>query len=186
MDAIFSIPVLSFLLLPGISSYSTSLNVLFFYMTWATLVLSHSPIKVEIVGTTAVRILFFLLPSVIFFLFDVLLPSAAVVLKAQGHAGLPAGKKGKSGMKEARIAFWAVFNLFLGIAIQGSLEYGLTKVLRVKSALKVSTRLPMPWDIVKDLVCGLLGREVSLVLNTIYLLPHLSPYNEIGLMLITD
>jgi hypothetical protein len=161
MDALFSIPMLSFLLIPAMSSYATSLNLLFFYMTWATLVLSHPPLKVEMVATTAVRILFYLIPSTLFFLFDILVPSAAIVLKAQGEIGLPAGKKGKSGKKEAKVAGWAVLNLALSVVVQGLVEYALTKVLGAKSALKVSTRLPLPWAIAKDLVRGMLGREVS-------------------------
>ncbi|WEW55815.1 hypothetical protein PRK78_001248 [Emydomyces testavorans] len=142
------------------SSYGTSLNLLFFYITWTTLVLSHSPLKVEVVGTVAVRLLFYLIPSLVFFLFDVLVPSAAVVLKARGADGLPAGKKKKSGKREAKVAAWAVFNLLLGVLVQASVEFCLTKGFGMKSALKVSTRLPLPWGILKDLLRGLLGREV--------------------------
>jgi hypothetical protein len=161
MDALFSIPILSFLLIPAMSSYATSLNLLFFYLTWATLVLSHPPLKVEMVATAAVRILFYLVPSVLFFLFDILMPSAAIVLKAQGDIGLPPGKKGKSGKKEAKVAGWALLNLVLSVVAQGLVEYTLTKVIGVKSALKVSTKLPMPWNIAKDLLRGMLAREVS-------------------------
>lgn len=163
MEGLLSIPFLSFLLIPTVSSYSTSLNLLFFYLTWSTLVLSHPPLKVELVGTAAVRVIFYLLPSVLFFLFDVLLPSAAIVLKAQGEVGLPSGsKKRKSGKREFKIAGWAVFNLLLSIGVQWGVEYFLTKGLGVRSALKVSTTLPMPWGIAKDLFKGMLAREVGL------------------------
>lgn len=169
MDAIFSIPVLSFLLIPAFSSYSTSLNLLFFYMTWATLVLSHPPLRVEIFGTLAVRLLFYLSPSLLFFLFDVLTPSAAVVIKAQGETGLPAGsKRGKTGMKEAKVAGWAVLNLVLSIAAQACIEYVLTKVFGLRSALKISMRLPLPWGIVKDLVRGFLVREVCTLMSFLF------------------
>ncbi|EAS31485.1 sterol desaturase family [Coccidioides immitis RS] len=160
MGALFSIPMLSFLLVPAMSSYGTSLNLLFFYITWTTLVLSHSPLKVEIVGTIAVRLLFYLIPSLIFFLFDVLVPSAAVILKAHGSHGLPSGKKRKSGKKEAKVAACAVFNLLLGLLVQASIEVCLTKGLKMKSAIKVSTRLPLPWEILTDLLRGLFGREL--------------------------
>lgn len=173
LDAILSIPMLSFLLIPAMSSYSTSLNILFFYMTWATLVLSHPPIRVELVGTVAVRLAFYLFPSLLFFLFDIFMPSGAAVLKAQGHAGLPAGKRGKTGRREAKVAAWSVFNLMLGIGVQGLVELGLTRVLGWKSALKVSTRLPMPWAIVMDLIRGLLGREVGFRV-LIYLLARIA------------
>jgi hypothetical protein len=164
MDMFFSIPMLSFLLIPTMSSYGTSLNILFFYITWTTLVLSHPPLRVELVGTAAVRLIFFIVPSLLFFLFDTLLPSAAAVIKVQGEDGLPAGRKQKSGIKEIKVAAWAISNVFLGIAAQGVLEYLLTNVFQVKSALKVSTTLPLPWGIAKDLVRGLLAREVRVTL----------------------
>lgn len=163
MDGLFSLPMLSFLLIPTVSSYSTSLNLLFFYLTWSTLVLSHPPLTVEVVGTAAVRIMFYFIPSVLFFLFDVLVPSAAIVLKAQGEDGLPSGnKKRKSGKREFKIAGWALFNLVLSIAVQWAVEYFLTKGLGIRSVLKVSTTLPMPWGIAKDLLRGMITREVGL------------------------
>ncbi|KAL2006139.1 hypothetical protein VTN00DRAFT_9793 [Thermoascus crustaceus] len=161
MDAIFSIPLLSFLFIPAFSSYSTSLNLLFFYMTWATLVLSHPPLRVEVFGTAAVRGICFLLPSLLFFLFDILTPSAAVVLKAHGETGLPAGsKRGKKMKKQAKVVGWALLNLALSVLVQGAIEYLLTQVFGAKSALRVSIKLPMPWEIVKDLLRGFLGREI--------------------------
>ncbi|KAK2795602.1 hypothetical protein FQN50_009708 [Emmonsiellopsis sp. PD_5] len=161
LNAILSLPMLSFLLIPTMSSYSTSLNLLFFYITWATLVLSIPRLKVEMVSTIAVRVLLYLLPSMTFFLFDVLFPSAAAAIKAQGAAGLPAGKKGKrGGRREVKVAAWSVFNLAMGLAAQMGVEVVLTRVVGVKSAVKVSTRLPLPWDIVVDLGMGFVLREI--------------------------
>lgn len=162
MDAIFSLPVLSLFFVPVLSSYSTSLNLIFFYMTWTTLVLSHSPLRVELVGTAAVRLLFYILPSTLFFLFDVLTPSAAIVLKAQGRWGLPAGsKRGRIRWREFKVAMWGIANVVLGIAVQGLVEVVRTRILGWKSAVKVSVKLPLPWEIVKDMARGFLGREVS-------------------------
>jgi hypothetical protein len=175
MDALFSIPVLSLFLVPTISSYSTSLNILFFYMTWTTLVLSHPPLRVELFGTAAVRLLFYLLPSLLFFLFDILTPSAAVLVKAQGESGLPSGsKRGKIRLKDLKVAGWAVFNLCLGLAAQAVIEEVLTNVFEMRSALRVSMKLPMPWEMVKDLLRGLLGREVSGPNLDLSTKPHLS------------
>lgn len=165
MDALFSIPVLSLFLIPALSSYATSLNLIFFYMTWTTLVLSHPPLRVELFGTAAVRIVFFALPSLLFFLFDILTPSAAVVVKAQGESGLPGGKRRRNiRLKELKVAGWALFNLGLGVAAQAAIESLLVRGFGFRSALKVSMRLPLPWEMVKDMLLGLLGREVSLVL----------------------
>lgn len=165
MDAILSLPVLSVFLIPTLSSYSTSLNLVFFYMTWTTLVLSHPPLRVELFGTVIVRLLFYIIPSLLFFLFDILTPSAALVLKAQGETGLPAGsRKGKIRMKELKVAGWALFNLAFGFAVQAGIETVRTKMFGLRSALKVSMSLPMPGEIAKDLVRGALAREVSVIL----------------------
>ncbi|KAI9839896.1 MAG: hypothetical protein M1819_000088 [Sarea resinae] len=162
MDAILSLPALSFLAIPAIGSYSTSLNLLFFYMTWSTLVLSHSPLNVEIFGTLAIRILFFILPSTLFMLFDSAVPSLAVALKAQGDIALPVRGSSRSdgGRKWWLVAGVATVNVLLGVALQIGVELLFTKVLTFRSALKVTTRLPMPWGIFKDLSRGLLLREV--------------------------
>ena len=128
------------------------------------MVLSHSPLKVEIVGVIAVRLLFYLIPSLLFFLFDILAPSAAVILKKQGADGLPAGKKRKSGKKEVKVAAWAISNMLLGVVVQAVVETVLTRGLGMKSALKVSTRLPLPWGILKDLLRGLLDARYVLFL----------------------
>ena len=158
MDALRSLPLLSFLLIPTMSSYSTSLNLLFFYLTWSTLVVSNPPLKVEIIGTLAVRILFHLLPSLFFYIFDAALPSAAVALKAQGEAGLPS----RDGVrrKELKVLGWSFLNLMTSVLVQWVVELTFTRVLKIRSALKVTTTLPMPWSIAKDLLRGWLAREV--------------------------
>jgi hypothetical protein len=161
MDALFSIPMISVFLIPVLSSYSTSLNLLFFYMTWTTLVLSHTPLRVEIFGTIAVRFIFYALPSTLFFLFDILTPSAAVVIKAQGSAGLPGGKRRRRIRKrELKVAGWGLLNLCIGIAVQWGIETLCVRGLGIRSALKVSLKLPMPYEMVKDLSLGMFGREV--------------------------
>src|SRR5689334_23268494 len=73
-DAVLGLPFLSFLLIPTMTSYSTSLNLLFFYLTWSTLVLSHPPLRVEVVSSLAVKILFYVLPSGAMLLFDAAFP----------------------------------------------------------------------------------------------------------------
>lgn len=124
---------------------------------------SHSPLRVELFGTAAVRVVFFALPSILFFLFDIFTPSASVAIKAQGERGLPGGKRRRNiRVKELKVAGWALLNLCLGIAAQAAIESLLVRGLGRRSALKVSSRLPLPWEMVKDMIRGLLGREVSL------------------------
>ncbi|TKA32192.1 hypothetical protein B0A49_13471, partial [Cryomyces minteri] len=83
MSSFVSLPLLSFLALPALTSPSTSLNILFFYVIWTTLVLSHSPLNVEVYGSLAIRAIFYILPSLLFLAFDTAFPSLAVGVKAQ-------------------------------------------------------------------------------------------------------
>ena len=168
MDALISLPVLSYFVLPSFGIYGTSLNLLFFYLTWATLVLSHPPINVEAVGSLVIRILFFILPSTVFLIFDSILPSVAVSLKSQGAKGLPTrgpgGRRRRTAPTRSQYVWWqvmllAIFNLILGVALQAGVEYLFTNVFKIRSALKVTTSLPFPWAIAKDLGRGFLLRE---------------------------
>ncbi|KAH8697362.1 sterol desaturase family [Talaromyces proteolyticus] len=141
--------------------FTTSLNFLFFWMTWTTLVLSHSPLRVELFGTLAIRLVFYLVPSLFFFLFDALLPAASMSIKAQGNIGLPSGHKRKRlSRTEAKIVAWSLFNILLSIAAQGAIEFTLTKTLRFRSAIRVAVRLPYPWGITIDIVRGFIVREI--------------------------
>lgn len=142
----------------------TGLNFLFFWLTWTTLVLSHSPLRVELFGTFVIRLVFYLAPSIFFFLFDTILPYAASSIKAQGHIALPSGdKRRKISRKEVKIIGWSLFNIFFSIAVQAAAEFTLTKVLRRRSLIKVAVRLPYPWGITTDIVRGFILREVGLI-----------------------
>ncbi|OMP84515.1 hypothetical protein BK809_0001618 [Diplodia seriata] len=163
LDTLLGLPLLSAAFLPIYSNYSTSLNLLFFYLTWSTLVLSHPPLRVEGFGTLAVRLLFYILPSSLFLLFDAAVPSLSVAIKAQGEIALPgrSGTKGTKGRKGVvKVAAWSIFNVLLGIAFQVGIDLVLTRGLRMKSALKIVTRLPLPWGLAKDIAKGLLIRGI--------------------------
>jgi hypothetical protein len=167
MGAYLSLPVVGYLLMPSVTSYSTSLNLLFFYMTWSTLVLSQPPLKVEILGTLAIRILFFLLPSLVFLLFDSVLPSLSVGLKTQGGEALPTrtgvtqrARRGRKTPQWYQVLGLSLFNICLGLAIQAGVELLFTEVFHIRSALKITTTLPMPWSIAQDVGKALVMREV--------------------------
>ncbi|KAL9028945.1 MAG: hypothetical protein Q9196_002751 [Gyalolechia fulgens] len=173
VNALLSSPALSFLLIPTFSSYSTSLNFLFFYLTWSTLILSNSPLKVEVLGTLAIRILFYLLPALAFLAFDGAAPNLAVKVKQHGETALPVGvEQGGSKARWWKVALVSTANVLLGVIIQSCVEFVFTEVLRIRSALKISTSLPMPWAIAIDLIRGLFLREIlSYVLHR-YALHH--------------
>ncbi|KAI9644631.1 hypothetical protein NHQ30_006655 [Ciborinia camelliae] len=134
-------------------------------MTWSTLVLSQSPLRVEVVGTLGIRILFFVVPSLLFLLFDSIIPSISVGIKRQGKLALPTGTGGIK-ISRAKTPKWygvvglSLFNILLGVGIQAGLEMLLTQILHYKSALRVTTTLPMPWSIAKDVLKCFLVREV--------------------------
>ena len=133
--------------------------------TWSTLVLSHSPLKVEVLGTLGIRAIFFLVPSLLFLLFDTIIPSLAVGIKTQGEAALPTrtlrGRRRKGIPKWYTVVGLSLFNICFTTAIQAGIELLFTEVLNIRSVLKVTTTLPMPWSIAKDCIKGLLLREVS-------------------------
>ncbi|KAL8661145.1 MAG: hypothetical protein Q9202_005860 [Teloschistes flavicans] len=173
LDALLSVPALSFLLIPTFSSYSTSLNLLFFYVTWSTLILSNSPLKIEILGTLGIRVLFYLLPALAFLAFDAATPNLAVKLKEHGETALPMGEE-QGGPKGRwwKVALISTANVLLGVAVQSSVELLFTKVLHIRSALKVTTTLPMPWGIAIDLIRGLFLREILSYILHRYALHH--------------
>ena len=160
-EAFLSIPALSFLIIPTFSSYSTSLNLLFFYLTWSTLILSNPPLKVEIFGTLAIRVLFYISPSLGFLAFDSAVPKIAIGIKEHGEVALPLSDE-PQGKKTRwwKIALVSIGNTLLGVALQAGIELLFTQVLHIRSALKVTTSIPMPWSIALDLLKGLLLREV--------------------------
>ncbi|KAI1422395.1 sterol desaturase family [Xylaria sp. FL1777] len=164
MDVILSLPIVSYFAAPMLTSWSTSLNLLFFYMTWTTLVLSHTPLKIELVGTLAVRIIFWLLPSVVFLLFDTLVPSLAESVKLYGSASIPR----RHAASFARQALLVFVNLALFTALQAAISVAATSLLN-RPLFKTSTTLPLPWQIVKHISTLYAAREAL----TYYLHRHI-------------
>ncbi|KAG9248790.1 hypothetical protein BJ878DRAFT_538000 [Calycina marina] len=165
MDALLSLPVMGYFFMPGLTSYRTSLNVLFFYVTWSTLIISHSPLKVEVLGILGIRTVFWLVPSLLFLLFDTIIPSLAVGIKTQGVSALPTRTGGLKARRHGGRPQWyavvalSMFNICVTAALQAVIELLLTEFLSWPSALKVTTTLPMPWNIVKDILRALFLRE---------------------------
>ncbi|KAK8045542.1 hypothetical protein PG993_005566 [Apiospora rasikravindrae] len=155
MDMILSLPIVSYFAAPMLTSWSTSMNLLFFYMTWTTLVLSHSPLKIELVGTLAVRIVFWLLPSLLFLLFDAGVPSLSESIKFYGAKSLPR----RDAAALAKQTALAAANLLLVTAVQAGLSMGATVLLK-EPLFRTSTTLPLPWHIIKHVATLYAAREV--------------------------
>lgn len=177
IDTFVGLPFLSFLLIPTFSSYSTSLNLLFFYLTWSTLVLSHHPLRVEIVGSFVIKVLCYVLPSSIMLAFDVCLPGVSGGWKTLGVDALPFtvdDMRKKNLVRFASVIFWSLVNVILGVSLQGLVEYVFMTQLGWQTAVRVTTTLPLPWGIVKDLLKGMFARDALTWLVRRYLL-HAGP-----------
>jgi hypothetical protein len=161
------LPFLSFLALPFFSGTSTTVNLVFFYLTWSALVLSHDQLTVELYGTLVVRLVCFLLPALGFLAFDLAAPRASKSLKNRGTRQLPIvyGRK-----KVLEVAGFAIANVLLAIALQAAIELFFTRVLRTKSVLKVTFAVPFPWNILKDVAKGFAIRGVLIYVVHRYLL----------------
>lgn len=155
MDILLSLPIASYFFTTSLTSWSTSLNLLFFYMTWSTLVLSHSPLKIEIIGTTAIRLLLWLIPSLLFLAFDTLIPSLAETIKYNGASALPP----RDPRSLAKLLTLALVNLALETVVEAGISLALATYLKTP-VFRTSTTLPLPWQMIKQLFLLFTGREI--------------------------
>jgi hypothetical protein len=155
MDILLSLPIVSYFFSTSLTSWSTSLNLLFFYMTWSTLVLSYSPLRIELIGITAVRTVLWLIPSLVFLIFDTLIPSLAETIKHTGTSALPP----RDVAHLSRTLGLSLLNLALESALESGLSLGLTTALGAP-IFHTSTTLPFPWQIIKQLAILFTAREI--------------------------
>lgn len=161
-DRAISLALFSLVWVPFFTSYATSANFYLFWTTWTILVFSLLKLRLELTSTLIIRFLFYCLPSVLGFAFDMLLPDASTSIKAFGAQGLPAGQLlQKYRRLEFEIAGWSLLNVGLGIAMQALFEILATKLLGLSSLIKVSSVLPLPEEVFKKLIFGLMLRGVS-------------------------
>ncbi|KAL6889508.1 hypothetical protein HDV57DRAFT_330574 [Trichoderma longibrachiatum] len=157
MEFLLSIPMISYFLGPALTSWSTSLNLLFFYMTWSTLVLSQPPLVVHTVGILAIRIVFFLLPSLLTLLFDISLPSLAEGIKHGGRSALPP----RDANSLSRLLGLVLLNIAILTAVEAGLDFAFTQLFH-EPLFKTTTTLPLPWQILKHVLILLSARETLL------------------------
>ncbi|KAF4460494.1 hypothetical protein FALBO_12728 [Fusarium albosuccineum] len=155
MDVLLSLPILSYLLSPASASWSTSLNLLFFYMTWTTLILSHTPLRIRLLGTLAIRTVAYLIPSLLTLLFDAGLPSLAESIKLGGRASLPPRDARTIGRQLALV----VLNLALVSGVEGASSLGFAYIFK-ENDFKTTSALPLPWQLAKHIVLLLVAREI--------------------------
>ena len=169
LSALFNLiplPIASLLAIPMLSSWSTSLNLIFLSLAWTTLAATYSPLQLELFGPLVVRLALYILPSLIFLIFDIGVPSLVVEFKSHGKWGIPSNQRG--GKRKVRhVAVWSVANVLLGVLVQAAIEFVVTDVLNMKSLLRIKgsrwglNHLPSPWSMVKHALAGVLMRNVS-------------------------
>ncbi|KOS22418.1 Methylsterol monooxygenase 1-1 [Escovopsis weberi] len=155
MDFLLSIPVLSYFLSPSAAPWSTSLNLIFFYMTWSTLILSHSPLAVHLFGILGIRLVFYLIPSLLTLLFDVSVPTLAEGLKHGGRSALPP----RNARALSRLLALVLLNLALTTAVESGLSFAYLAALG-HTEFKTTTTLPLPWQIFKHAVILMTARGI--------------------------
>ncbi|THY08637.1 sterol desaturase family [Aureobasidium pullulans] len=150
------LPLLSFLAVPFFGSSSTTISLAFFLLTWVTLVSTHDPLYLELIGTLTIRIIFFVLPSLAVLGFDTLIPSLSASIKTRGAAQLPTQLNSR---RLRNVLFVSIFNVAFSVFAQGACDYVLTEVLNIRSAIRVSKIPPAPWPtMVKEVLYGLVCR----------------------------
>jgi len=153
-----------------------SINLFFFWMTWTTLIFSHPPLRVEIIATFMTRFVFFLIPSLIFTLFDGILPSLVGKDASQASSKSSSNTKtlnipvGRGKRKQVRVTnfdgstFYAIGmtlgNIFLGLVIQAGLEYVTVDIFRGRRMLQVTSALPLPWEVGTGILKAMAMREI--------------------------
>jgi Fatty acid hydroxylase superfamily len=133
---------------------ASSLNLLFFYLTWATLIMTQPPLRIELLGSFAMRILFYWIPTILFTAFEGLMPGLSSDLKIR--SGPSVGGKDKFW-----IALNGLMNQVIATVIQGLIQFSYSKLLMQKSSVfDIGTTLPLPWNIATDILLLLSVREV--------------------------
>lgn len=116
---------------------------------------SHDHLTIELYGTLAIRCFLFLLPALGFLGFDCIVPKISRRVKARGREHLPL-RLGRD--KLLRIAGIAVGNVLLSILLQTFMEILFSRILHLRSLIKVSPTIPLPWSMAKDILGGLVLR----------------------------
>ena len=148
MDVLLSIPLISAVLTPSVS---TSINILFFYATWSTLLLTHNYNTIHASSLLVLRVIFWLIPSLIFLAFDYLIPSISGSIKFTGAASLP--------KRPWRLILLATANMLLVTAVEAAISFGIFW-FSGKTFYKPYSTLPLPFQVFKHCCILFTSREL--------------------------
>ena len=94
----------------------------------------------------------------------------SVATKEHGEVGVASTSEHGDKGRWKRVAGWSTLNVLLGVGLQAGVEVLLIHGLGVRSALKITTALPFPYAVAKDLVRVFAVREVRC--SPSYLTPY--------------
>ena len=153
---------------------ASSLNLLFFYLTWATLVMSQTPLRIELLGSCAMRVIFYWIPTLLFTAFDGLMPGLSSDLK------LRRGPR-PTGTEQLGIAINALINQLISAFIQGLVLFVRSHILMRKTPIfNIGTTLPLPWNMIIDILFILASREAIIYVVHRYVLHNPSRYKTLS------
>ncbi|SMR42543.1 unnamed protein product [Zymoseptoria tritici ST99CH_1E4] len=155
------LPLLSLFAVPLFGGSTTRMSLVAFYLTWSALLLSHDPLKLELYGTLAIRLIFFVLPALLFLAFDCSFPQLSKNIKSRGRRALP-GQLGRNRVLE--IVGVAIGNVLLAVFFQAALELLWVRVFRFRSLLKGVSKVPtvpLPWSVAINLIQGFVIRGAA-------------------------
>ncbi|KHN94119.1 Sterol desaturase family [Metarhizium album ARSEF 1941] len=156
LDLLLSIPILSYVFFPTTgASISTSVNIIFFYMTWTSLVFSHPALELHLSGVVVVRVIFWLIPSLVFLLFDAGFPGLAEGFKLGGRSALPT----RDARKLAKMLALALLNVLACLASEAAVSVAYTLLFK-RHVFRMSTTLPLPWTIFRHCLFIFASREL--------------------------
>ncbi|KAF8423323.1 hypothetical protein EV426DRAFT_603082 [Tirmania nivea] len=110
----------------------------------------------DLVDSRSLRLIFSVLPSLIFLLLDTSPPAATKGWKCK--TTLRAQKRG--GKKVWSVIAVALGNIALATAVQGVIEGALMYGLGWRNALRIAKALPSPINAARDIFCAVVGREI--------------------------
>ena len=131
-------------------SWYTSLNILFFYLTWRLLLATHTHLTIIFLGTALVRAVFYWIPTLAFLAFDTLVPTLAASLKIRGRAGVASRWP-----ERLHILAWSLANMALGAGLHALAEH------LTGPWIRVSPRLPLPREVLAHVLAAFALREAA-------------------------
>jgi sterol desaturase/sphingolipid hydroxylase (fatty acid hydroxylase superfamily) len=116
--------------------------------------MSQPPLRVELLGSFMIRVIFYWIPTFLFTVFDGLTPGFSSDLKIRGGKTI-------SGKEKFWIGANGLMNQLIATSIQGAIQFIWSQLLKHKSPVfDIGTTLPMPWTLVTDVLSILAIREI--------------------------